>query len=56
MHFARVVNFEDLDVQLFAYPGRNSQCRSDRGSWYHDRVSRGGIWGCQHEGECGGPV
>lgn len=43
-HFARLVNFEDVDVQPLTYPGRNPQGGIKRGSRYYDCVSRAGTW------------
>jgi hypothetical protein len=44
LHFAGIVNFEDVDVQSLTYPGPNSQGGVKRGSRYRNCVSRAGTW------------
>lgn len=42
MHFAKVVNLDDLNVQTLAYPVGYTQGRLKRNSRYHHYVSRCG--------------
>ena len=44
MHFAQVVNLDDLNVQTVAHPVGYTHGRLKRESWYHHYVSRRGPW------------
>jgi hypothetical protein len=44
MHFAQVVNLDDLNAQALAYPVGHAKGRLKRGSRYHHYVSRSGPW------------